>query len=128
MTTQARVIGPASELGHFDTLNFFGNEIGREFTDVTLTPDQLRKAEGNPYIEIKGADEALTDEELRKDKEDEAEAEKIRARLAELDVTVDGRASLKTLRGKLDAAEKAEAKRLEDEAEAARRAAEGSEG
>ena len=36
MTTQARVIGPASELGHFDTLNFFGNEIGREFTDVTL--------------------------------------------------------------------------------------------
>lgn len=128
MTTQARVIGPASELGHFDTLNFFGNEIGREFTDVTLTPDQLRKAEGNPYIEIKGADEALTDEELRKDKEDEAEAEKIRARLAELDVTVDGRASLKTLRRKLDAAEKAEAKRLEDEAEAARKAAEGSEG
>lgn len=127
MTTQARVIGPASELGHFDTLNFFGNEIGREFTDVTLTPDQLRKAEGNPYIEIKGADEALTDEELRKAKEDEAEAEKIRARLAELDVTVDGRASLKTLRGKLDAAEKAEAKRLEDEAEAARKAAEGSE-
>lgn len=127
MTTQARVIGPASELGHFDTLNFFGNEIGREFTDVTLTPDQLRKAEGNPYIEIKGADEALTDEELRKAKEDETEAEKIRARLAELDVTVDGRASLKTLRGKLDAAEKAEAKRLEDEAEAARKAAEGSE-
>ena len=34
---------------------------------------------------------------------------------------------LKTLRGKLDAAEKAEAKRLEDEAEAARKAAEGSE-
>lgn len=127
MTTQARVIGPASELGHFDTLNFFGNEIGREFTDVTLTPDQLRKAEGNPYIEIKGADDALTDEELRKAKEDEAEEEKIRARLAELDVTVDGRASLKTLRGKLDAAEKAEAKRLEDEAEAARKAAEGSE-
>lgn len=127
MTTQSRVIGPASELGHFDTLNFFGNEIGREFTDVTLTPDQLRKAEGNPYIEIKGADDALTDEELRKAKEDEAEAEKIRARLAELDVTVDGRASLKTLRGKLDAAEKAEAKRLEDEAEAARKAAEGSE-
>jgi hypothetical protein len=127
MTTQARVIGPASELGHFDTLNFFGNEIGREFTDVTLTPDQLRKAEGNPYIEIQGADDALTDEELRKAKEDEAEAEKIRARLAELDVTVDGRASLKTLRGKLDAAEKAEAKRLEDEAEAARKAAEGSE-
>lgn len=127
MTTQARVIGPASELGHFDTLNFFGNEIGREFTDVTLTPDQLRKAEGNPYIEIKGADDALSDEELRKAKEDEAEAEKIRARLAELDVTVDGRASLKTLRGKLDAAEKAEAKRLEDEAEAARKAAEGSE-
>ena len=127
MTTQARVIGPASELGHFDTLNFFGNEIGREFTDVTLTPDQLRKAEGNPYIEIKGADEAPTDEELRKAKEDEAEADKIRARLAELDVTVDGRASLKTLRGKLDAAEKAEAKRLEDEAEAARKAAEGSE-
>lgn len=127
MTTQARVIGPASELGHFDTLNFFGNEIGREFTDVTLTPDQLRKAEGNPYIEIKGADEALTDEELRKAKEDEAEADKIRARLAELDVTVDGRASLKTLRGKLEAAEKAEAKRLEDEAEAARKAAEGSE-
>lgn len=127
MTTQARVIGPASELGHFDTLNFFGNEIGREFTDVTLTPDQLRKAEGNPYIEIKGADDALTDEELRKAKEDEAEADKIRARLAELAVTVDGRASLKTLRGKLDAAEKAEAKRLEDEAEAARKAAEGSE-
>jgi len=127
MTTQARVIGPASELGHFDTLNFFGNEIGREFTDVTLTPDQLRKAEGNPYIEIKGADDALSDEELRKAKEDEAEAEKIRARLAELDVTVDGRVSLKTLRGKLDAAEKAEAKRLEDEAEAARKAAEGSE-
>lgn len=127
MTTQARVIGPASELGHFDTLNFFGNEIGREFTDVTLTPDQLRKAEGNPYIEIKGADDALSDEDLRKAKEDEAEAEKIRARLAELDVTVDGRASLKTLRGKLDAAEKAEAKRLEDEAEAARKAAEGSE-
>lgn len=128
MTTQARVIGPASELGHFDTLNFFGNEIGREFTDVTLTPDQLRKAEGNPYIEIKGADDALSDEELRKAKEDEAEADKIRARLAELDVTVDGRASLKTLRGKLEAAEKAEAKRLEDEAEAARKAAEGSEG
>lgn len=127
MTTQARVIGPASELGHFDTLSFYGNEIGREFTDVTLTPDQLRKAEGNPYIEIKGADDALTDEELRKAKEDEAEAEKIRARLAELDVSVDGRASLKTLRGKLDAAEKAEAKRLEDEAEAARKAAEGSE-
>ncbi|ANC53449.1 hypothetical protein A4249_07125 [Brevundimonas sp. GW460-12-10-14-LB2] len=127
MTTQARVIGPASELGHFDTLNFFGNEIGREFTDVTLTPDQLRKAEGNPYIEIKGADDALSDEDLRKAKEDEAEAEKIRARLAELDMTVDGRASLKTLRGKLDAAEKAEAKRLEDEAEAARKAAEGSE-
>ena len=42
-------------------------------------------------------------------------------------MTVDGRASLKTLRGKLDAAEKAEAKRLEDEAEAARKAAEGSE-
>ena len=94
---------------------------------MTLTPDQLRKAEGNPYIEIKGADDALTDEELRKAKEDEAEADKIRARLAELDVTVDGRASLKTLRGKLDAAEKAEAKRLEDEAEAARKAAEGSE-
>lgn len=125
MTLQARVIGPESDLGHFESLAFFGNQIGREFSDVRLSPDQILKAEGNPYIELKG--QAPTREEQREASDDEVEEGLIRERLAELKVKVDGRASLATLRSKLDAAEKGEAKRLEDEAEAARKAAEDSE-
>ena len=125
MTLQARVIGPESDLGHVDTLNFFGNQIGREFSDVKLSPEQILKAEGNPYIELKG--QAPTIAEQREASDDEVEEGLIRERLAELKVKVDGRASLTSLRSKLETAEKAEAKLLEDEAEAAAKAAEDAE-
>lgn len=128
MALQARVIGPESDLGHFTTLDFFGNAIGREFADVTLTAEQVEKANGNRFIELKGhkplkaGDVEAAAVEARAEAEEGAEAETIRARLAELEVSVDGRASIKTLRTKLEAAEKAEAKRLE-EAEALAQAA-----
>lgn len=130
MALQARVIGPESDLGQFSTLDFFGNSIGREFADVKLTKDQVEKANGNRFIELKG-DKPAKSGDPEADAaaeaaaaEEEAEAETIRARLAELEVTVDGRASLKTLRSKLDAAEKAEAKRLEEAERLAQAAAE----
>lgn len=118
MSLQARIIGPESDLGHVSTLDFFGNTLTREFSDVSLTAEQVRKAEGNRFIELKGQDRDQTPDEARQAADDEAEADLIRERLAELKVKVDGRASLTTLRSKLDAAEKAEAKRLEAEADA----------
>lgn len=123
MALQARVIGPETDLGHFSTLSYFGNEIGREFSDVTLTPDQIRKAEGNRFIELKGQHRAQTVDEQRQTADDEAEVDLIRERLAELEVAVPANATLKTLRSKLEAAEKAEAKRLEDEEAARQKAA-----
>ena len=115
MNLQARVIGPETDLGHFTTLTYFGNEIGREWSPVNLTAAQIRKAEGNPYIELKGQAAKVVDQQQQSD--DEIEAGLIRERLAELGVTVSQKAILPTLRAKLDEAEKAEAKRLEDEAE-----------
>lgn len=107
MTLQARVIGPEEDLGPITTINFFGNDIGREFSDVELTKEQVVKAHGNRFIELKG-----TKPDQNAEQADE-EGDAIRARLAELGVSVDGRASLKTLRSKVDAAEQAEAKRPE---------------
>lgn len=124
MALQARVIGPESDLGHFTTLDFFGNALTREFSDVKLTPEQVKKAEGNPYIELKGQNRTQTADEQRQAADDEAEADLIRERLAELKVTVKSTEKLATLRTKLDAAEKAEAKRLEDEEAARLKAAE----
>ena len=123
MALQARVIGPESDLGHVSTLDYFGNALTREWGDVSLTPDQVKKAEGNRFIELKGQNRTLTTEEARQVADDEAEADLIRERLAELSVNVKPTEKLATLRTKLEAAEKAEAKRLEDE-EAARLKAE----
>lgn len=109
---EARIIGPASELGQFDSLNFYGNSLTREFGEITVSPEQLVKLQGNRYVEIKGQPKAQEiDVEAAEGAKRESDQEAaIRARLDELGVEHDGRASLKTLQGKLDAAEKAKAK------------------
>lgn len=129
MALQARVIGPESDLGVFSKLNFFGNEIDRDWTDVTLTKEQIEKANGNRYIELKGhkapkpGNAEAEAAQAAREAEDEAEAETIRARLTELGVEP-GNANLAALRTKLDKAEKAEAKRLEEEEDLRRKLAE----
>ena len=124
MTLQARVIGPASELGQFESLDFFGQSLTREFADVTFTTEQVKILEDNRYVELKGKPDNQTEAEEKEDRRDDAEREVISARLVELGEKVDGRMSIGTLRSKLATAERAQAER-EDAAE--RKAAEAQE-
>lgn len=106
---QARLIGPVEELGQSGSIEFFGQTVTREFATIELTKDQIEKANGNRFIELKGQKLAKQDEK--------AEAEVIRDRLEELGEPVKDGAAVRTVRAKVAPAEKAQAKR-EAEAEA----------
>ena len=93
--TEARLIGPASELGDVsEGLEFYGNTITRDWGEVDLTAEQIEKAKGNRYIELKGAPDKPEDATEAKQ-----EADKEAARAAE-----------KNEEKRLQAAEKAAAK------------------
>ncbi len=106
---QARLIGPEEELGQVSSVEFFGQTVTREFSPIELTKEQIEKANGNRFIELKGQKLPKTDEK--------AEAETIRDRLNELNEPVKDDAAVRTVRAKVAPAEKAQAKR-EAEAEA----------
>ena len=120
---KAKVIGPASELGPFETLNFFGHEIGREFSDINPTADVLTKLQANRFVELKGSAKAEAKAEAGNNpgpSDDEVEEGLIRERLTELGVDVAPKAKLPALQAALEKAEKAKA--AQDEEEAAVRA------
>ncbi len=120
--TEARIIGPSSELGFFDTLDFFGNPLTREFSEINVSPDELRKLQANRFVEVKGAAQSgnpFADQEAAEQAQRDADqTASIKARLDELGVEYAPRANLKTLQGALDKAEKAKAAQDEEEAEA----------
>jgi len=117
---EARIIGSSEELGMFETITLFGNQLSREWSEVKVTPEQYQKLQGNRYVELRGeATEAETSEEAAlQATQEQNETDQIKARLDELGVSYRSDASPKTLRSKLDQAEKAEAQRLEEEAQA----------
>lgn len=115
---RAKIIGPASELGQFETLNFFGHEIGREFSDIKPTADVLAKLEGNRFVELKGSAKASPPAgNTPGPSDDEVEEGLIRERLTELGVEVAPKAKLPTLQAALEKAEKAKAAQDEEDAE-----------
>ncbi len=100
----ARIIGPASELGSFETLTFFGYELSREWSKLSPDPDpvSLRKFNGSRFIELR---------EKRKPSEEppvDTVAE-IKARLVELGVEFDAKAKKDELTVLLEQAEAAHA-------------------
>lgn len=100
----ARIIGPASELGSFETLTFFGYELSREWSKLSPDPDpvSLRKFQGSRFIELR---------EKRKPSE-EAPVDtvpEIKGRLEELGVAFDARAKKDELAALLEQAEAAQA-------------------
>ncbi len=122
---EARIIGPASELGDArDGLNFFGNTLVRdEWTEVKVNAEQAEKLRGNRYVEVRGDKPEDVDPVKQKaEAEEDAEEANIRARLDELGVNHKPSDNKKALTAKLEKAEKADTKeareRLNDEDEA----------
>lgn len=116
---KAKVIGPASELGQFETLNFYGHEIGREFSDINPTADVLAKLEANRFVELKGSAKATNapgSSQTPGPSDDEFEEGLIRERLTELGVDVAPKAKLPALQAALEKAEKAKAAQDEEDA------------
>lgn len=103
----ARIIGPASELGDFHTLNFFGHELSRDWSKIDPEPAVLAKLEANRFVELRekrrASEEPPTDTLVE-----------IKARLSDLGVEFDGRAKKADLEQLLAQAEAAKA--AEDEA------------
>lgn len=113
---QARIVGPEEELGDVHKgAKFFGNHLTRDWSDITVTPDQLTKLQGNRYVELRGAATkggaapAAPATPAAGPTSTAAEAETIRARLTELGVEVKPKAPLMALRSALAKAEKAKA-------------------
>lgn len=106
----ARIIGPASELGQFDTLTVFGCELSRDWSKINPSPAVLRKLQGNRYVELrerrKPSDEPPIDT-----------APEIKARLTELGVEFDPKAKKADLEAMLEQAEAAQASDDQDDAE-----------
>lgn len=123
---KARIIGPASELGAFESLNFFGQGLTREWSaDFKATPEVVAKLQANKYVEVKGV--TASDSAFDHDGDGKpggskpsltAESETVKARLDELGVSYAANASSKTLKGLLEKAEAAQAKAEEEAAEA----------
>lgn len=55
----ARIVGHEEVVGEvLKPVTVFGNKVSRDWSEVTLTDDQVTKLKGNPHIELHdGADE-----------------------------------------------------------------------
>lgn len=106
----ARIIGPASELGQFETLAVFGCELSRDWSKIDPSPAVLRKLQGNRYVELR---------ERRKPTEEPPidTLPEIKARLTELGVEFDARGKKADLEALLELAEAARASGNEGDAE-----------
>lgn len=105
----ARIIGPASELGDFQTLDFYGHALSRDWSRIDPEPAVLGKLQGNPYVELR--------EKRKPSEEPPADTlAEIKARLTDLGVEFDGRAKKANLEALLEQAEAAKAAAEEDEA------------
>jgi hypothetical protein len=103
--TQARISGPAEELGQFETLTFYGHALSGEWTRIDPTPDVLEKLKGNRFVEIRdGSGRQKPSEVAPIDTVPE-----IKARLDELGVAYDARAKKAELEELLADAEAAHA-------------------
>lgn len=114
---EARIIGSEEELG--DTrkgLPFFGNTLTREWSDIDVSDEQLAKLKANRFMQVRGRTKSEADDQ--QELADAEEMRTIKGRLDELGADYGAKASLSTLRTKLDSAEKAHAA-AEDEAEKA---------
>lgn len=108
----ARVIGPASELGQFETLTFYGHDISKDWAKIEPSEAVLTKLQGNRYVELR---------EGRKKPSDEAPIDtvtEITARLTELGVEFDPKAKKADLAELLTAAEAAHAAQQAEQTEA----------
>lgn len=108
----ARIIGPASELGDFETLNFFGYDLSRSWSKIEPEGGVLSKLQGNRYVELREG-RAKPSETPPIDTVPE-----IKARLTELGVEFDGRSGKDALTELLAAAEAAHAAQEAEQHEA----------
>lgn len=98
----ARIIDPASELGDFHTLTFYGHTLSRDWSKIEPDAGVLGKLQGNRFVELR---------EKRKPS-DEPPADtvpEIKARLADLGVEFDPKAKKPELETLLQQAETAKA-------------------
>lgn len=107
----ARIIGPASELGQFETLTFYGHVLSRDWSKIDPTSGALEKLQGNRFVELrerrKPSDVAPIDTVVE-----------IKARLEELGVEFDAKAKKDDLAELLQQAEAAHTALLGEQEEA----------
>lgn len=118
---EARIVGSEAELGDVKNgLDFYGQHLTREWSEVTFSPDAFKKAQTNKFIEVRGEGEkGLTDPEAAKaEKLEGDQAATVKRRLDELGVSYRANASPDSLKASLDRAEKAKAKADEEAAAA----------
>jgi hypothetical protein len=110
---EARIIGPASELGVFESLEFYGQPLTREWSKIDMPDQDVEKLKANRYVELRDGKAKAGKLSTDTDVEDET----IKARLDELGVEYSPKASPEALKRTLEKAEKAKAKQDEEEAE-----------
>lgn len=117
---KARIIGDPAELGPFESLNFFGHALTREWSgNLDVTAEEARKLKGNRYVEVKGGPL-----DLDNNGEDGGSltVPQLKERLTELGVEVPAgakKAELQTLLSQAEAAHAAGRAEAEAEEEAA---------
>lgn len=119
---EARIIGTEEDLGDVrGGLSFFGNTLTRDWSDIDVSDDQLAKLKANRFVQVRGRTKSEADDQ--QELADAEEMRTIKGRLDELGADYGAKASLSTLRSKLDAAEKAHASAQQDAEKAADEAA-----
>lgn len=109
----ARIIGPASELGPFETLTFYGHVLSKDWAKIEPTEAVLEKLKGNRFVELREGGRKKPSEEAPIDTVAE-----ITARLTELGVEFDPKAKKADLAELLSQAEAAHAALLGEQNEA----------
>lgn len=109
----ARIIGPAEELGHFDTLTFFGQTLSRDWRKIDPDGVALSKLKANRYVELREGGRSKPSETPPIDTVSE-----IKARLKDLGVEFDDKAKKDELTTLLAQAEAAHAALTAEQPEA----------